>query len=453
MFDGGGSASGGASGRGGSGPGGAIGSGGTAVVEGGASSVAGSASGGASGRGGSGPGGAVGSGGTAVVEGGASSVAGSASGGASGRGGSGPGGASGSGGSTVDDGGTSSLGGSASGGASGQAGEGGGDLGGAGTGGQSGSVIPDDGSRLVVLPILFVPTDSTLSEDEAARSRSLLLEHMLLAQRRYQLLLQTDTFYFEVRDPAVYQATLTAAQYNQASPDSAHVMTKELLDWQQETRNDSRHVFVALFVRPPDAPCGGEVSCMGGSRPFNGRQGTGGGFTQLEYTSLVSDSPYPFQSTLIHELGHAFGLTHSDCFGEDMNSSVSLMSYDPSHHSQGLVESATPGVFLPEEYYLLDLANQAFPSFVYDATTHNPTNKTLVNVEGQCEIGAMDGSIGPMERLGYQLFWDGSLVSGPDAQFYTLGGAKDNCQWNIDTYADSKVIRCLYDGVLIGTNE
>jgi hypothetical protein len=65
----------------------------------------------------------------------------------------------------------------------------------------------------------------------------------------------------------------------------------------------------------------------------------------------------------------------------------------------------------------------------------------------------MDESIGPMDRVGYQLYWDGSLVSGPDAQFFTLGAAKDNCQWNIATYSESKVVRCLYDGVPIGTNE
>ena len=188
---------------------------------------------------------------------------------------------------------------------------------------------------------------------------------------------------------------------------------------------------------------------MGGARPFNGRQGTGGGFVQLEYADLTQDDPHPFLSTVTHELGHAFGLTHSTCYGEDLYTGQSIMSWNGSHHSSGTTESATPGIFLPEEYFLLDKAEVAFPDFQYRAGDHNPISRALVGVDGHCELGAMDGSLGPLARQGYQLYFDGVLVSGPETQYWTMEQAMDNCSWNLANNA-SQPIRCVYEGVRFG---
>ncbi len=92
-----------------------------------------------------------------------------------------------------------------------------------------------------------------------------------------------------------------------------------------------------------------------GGRTFNGPPGSGGGYIQMEYTSLTGDHLYPFQSTLVHEIGHACGLLHVDSFGYDMQTNESLMSYNLSHHSNGMRQSDTPGIFNPEDYCLLSL--------------------------------------------------------------------------------------------------
>ena len=90
--------------------------------------------------------------------------------------------------------------------------------------------------------------------------------------------------------------------------------------------------------------------------------------------------------------------------------------------------------------------------FSFDAATHNPTGRQLVGADGSCELRAMDGTLGAMTRKGYELFFDGKLVSGADAQFYTRGEARSNCQQNIDGHPGVKV-RCLFDGARIGGNE
>jgi len=331
----------------------------------------------------------------------------------------------------------------------------------------SGSVcqlVADDGMRPIVLPVFFVPTDATLSPADQNYARNRLITHLRIAQRRFHILLAADTFLFTVEDPAVYHAKKTTAEYDTpvAFPDSAHMMAKELLDWKNENRNSSRHIFVALLVRPTGQQCGASPACMGGARPFNGRQATGGGFVQMEYASLLTDSSSPFLSTLVFFLGHAFGLLDTVCYGDDPLM-TSIMSQNPAHHSSGIQESATPGVLLPEEYFLLDPADlevpptpafPVFPLFHYSAAVSNPGNQTLQGVDGYCELDAMDATLGPMNRVGYQLyFWEPSWVEveGPGAQFYSLGSAKSNCQGNIDYYGASNV-QCKYDGVLICTS-
>ena len=84
-----------------------------------------------------------------------------------------------------------------------------------------------------------------------------------------------------------------------------------------------------------------------GGRPLNGGFNTGGGIIILSSFTL-DRSPY-IQSTLQHELGHAFGLPHVDVYGYDMKTNASIMSYDPRHHTKGFTESRKPGKLIPED--------------------------------------------------------------------------------------------------------
>jgi len=54
--------------------------------------------------------------------------------------------------------------------------------------------------------------------------------------------------------------------------------------------------------------------------------------------------------------------------------------------------------------------------------------------------------------VGYQLYFDGKLVSGSDAAGYTREQAEANCRWNIQT-KPHLAIRCVYNGEVFMTHE
>jgi len=223
-------------------------------------------------------------------------------------------------------------------------------------------------------------------------------------------------------------------------------MAKELLDWNGDNRMDSRLVYLSLFVRSGNHPP--ERRKFGGGRTFNGPPGTGGGYVELEMSSLLRDAPYPFQSTLVHEIGYAAGLAHVDCAGYDLSANGSIMSYNPAHHSKGLQPAAADGTLNPEEYYTLSLNKGMFPLFSYRPSLHNPRRKSLGSVE-RCFLGSMSASIGEFRRVpgrGYELYHDGRLVSGPETMFYSATQARKNCQFNLWRNTHVRV-ECRYDGV------
>lgn len=63
---------------------------------------------------------------------------------------------------------------------------------------------------------------------------------------------------------------------------------------------------------------------------------------------------------------------------------------------------------------------------------------------GSAGAGA-ENTKNPQRNNGYQLYFNGKLVSGPDAAYYTLQQAQDNCNWNRKTKPNINV-QCVHNG-------
>ncbi|MEK7667470.1 MAG: hypothetical protein AAB409_02360 [Gemmatimonadota bacterium] len=216
-------------------------------------------------------------------------------------------------------------------------------------------------TRVTVLPVFAVPAGG---REPTAGERSLLLAHLRLAQARYAVLLgHRDSFLLEPV-PLVHHSPRTLAFLRAAPESGVPVLVAELLAVQGVSRYSARHVYVIVVINDSDD------FPVGGGRPLNGGLGTGAGLVVLSSFALAR-SPN-VQSTLQHELGHGFGLVHSDNYGEEMATGRSLMSYNPAHHTSGLAPSATPGVLLPVELAALALNRRVFPALAGEATVALP---------------------------------------------------------------------------------
>jgi hypothetical protein len=124
-----------------------------------------------------------------------------------------------------------------------------------------------------------------------------------------------------------------------------------------------------------------------------------------------------------------------------MDTNGSMMASNTRHWSEGFKLSVPPPVFNPEEYLILAQNKLAFPNFNFIPSLHNPRGKSLATVDS-CGLGAMDESIGKyrhMPGMGFELFYDGERVNGPEATFYSRQEARDNCAWNKQSYPKIRV--------------
>ena len=301
--------------------------------------------------------------------------------------------------------------------------------------------------KIEVFPVLFIPNDAHVTQARLIESAVLLQKHLSLAQQHYSAILKTDSFNITGQKFPIYRAMQSYQFYLESlGSDTAHQILRELFTWQKDDRMNSNRVYLTIVARPEGV--GPELATLGGGRTFNGPPGSGGGYIEMEWSSLLRDRPYSFQSTLVHELGHAFGLTHAECYGYDMTNNDSIMSYNSRHTSTGLVPGQYPGMFNAEEYFALSQNLPAFPDFQYVEKIHNPLRRNLELVEN-CYLSPMTDYIGKISQTagkGYELFFNGKKVNTPDAVFYTLKQAKHNCVWNHENQKGMK-IACRYDGV------
>ena len=220
--------------------------------------------------------------------------------------------------------------------------------------------------RVQVLPVAFVPKDEKPPTDA---EQKMFMRHIAQARDRFRELLAGDTF--ELAKPAVQvvvgQRPLDF--YRKPPERGAPDIVSELLATLHLTRFDCPHVFCILLMNSKDS------FPEGGGRTINGGVNTGGGMMYIASWELTHNTH--FQTTLQHELGHAFGLPHVDVYGYDMKSNASIMSYNPAHHCRGFEPSNNPGVLIPEDLRLLAMNDRVFPKTTFDPKRDVGANYSL----------------------------------------------------------------------------
>lgn len=218
-----------------------------------------------------------------------------------------------------------------------------------------------------VLPVFFVPQGEPLPAKE---QKARLMKHLRWAQDRYQEMLGgRDTFRIAKQTPNVVRGKQSLAFYKKQPEGASPHFVGELLEHCGFNRFNCPYIFLVIVVNShEDFP-------VGGGRPFNGGYGTGGGIAVM--SSYHLDRAPNFHSTLEHELGHSFGLVHVDCYGHDMQTNRSIMSYNPAHHTNGFRPSTTPGEFIPEDVRGLAMNRRCFAKFRFDPQSDLPDGYSM----------------------------------------------------------------------------
>jgi hypothetical protein len=280
-----------------------------------------------------------------------------------------------------------------------------------------------EGPRIGVLPILYVFRDASEALVDLEDDRNILRRYLGNAQRHFGELLGPQVHSFNYVEAIVHRGRFSQediGRFNATTPETAidfeHAVVKELLEVRGSSRLSETHVFLFIFVRRN--PLDFSPRRFAGGRSFNGGINGGGGVIVMEYAEIRLGA----YGILAHELGHAFGLRHSDCLGYDMQQSDSVMSYNPRHRTKGFDRGPTPASLGHQERISLLLNRRVFP---------NPIDpEELQQRSNTCVLPAMHRSIGdiPVVRgVGYDLRVNGRPISGPEAIFFTRAQAIEQC--------------------------
>lgn len=292
------------------------------------------------------------------------------------------------------------------------------------------SAIPPD--SVEVLPVFFVPTDQQ-APSEALKSK--LMQHVQWAQDRYRTMIGGSKTFALASSPLVFNAAKALSYYKAQPEGGAPTYVSEMLAYHQVNRYQCKYIYLVVLMNAVD---GYPTS---GGRPLNGGYNTGGGVIICSSRDL-NQSPN-FQSTLRHELGHSFGLPHVDVYGYNMATNASIMSYNPDHHTNGFMDSSTPGQLIAEDRRGLALNQHAFKGLLMNAPPGSssiyrwPVPLGVMNIPGQpfkpqatTPSGSLFGS-SPANAIQNHILPsvdDGTVLFTPDSMWHS-----DTCPTGIAT--------------------
>jgi hypothetical protein len=113
---------------------------------------------------------------------------------------------------------------------------------------------------------------------------------------------------------------------------------------------------------------------------------------ELRHSSDVERMPLHFQTTLRHELGHAFGLPHVEVYGYDQGNTPSIMAYYRPFRAVGFRRASVTPRFIPE-----DLRGLALNPSVFDRLEFNQRR----DMPAGYRIHARVIPLGPMKLPGH----------------------------------------------------
>ncbi len=232
-------------------------------------------------------------------------------------------------------------------------------------------ILPPE--KVKVLPVFFVPTDQPLPTVEQQEK---LMRHLQWSQKRFAELLQNITFEIAEKTtqggplPLICRGKRPLAYYRAQPEDGAPTYVAEMLTHIKYTRFNCPYILLTVTMSPKDTHIGA------GGRPINGGYNTGGGVINVESYGL--DHFPNFQSTLQHELGHSFGLTHVDAYGYTMTGSPSIMSYNPSKHTKNFDSAPKPAILAPEDIRALACNQRALSGATFVTGRDVPSGYPLV---------------------------------------------------------------------------